>query len=244
LSNFLASFRFYTALYSPMAPFGKTFAVLSLCLLCACAPGSDAIWDTLQKVRGVGAKEISGPLNPNFRYLRVLVAGRLTVLVLGEIEPHPQGPIEVWYSPSREAVRLQNGRLVGVTGVVTEWRGVRLPALESWSVLARSAEPRVWTRGRDVMPGYRFGVEDVLSLRVIAPPTDSLLKDVDPKRFTWFEEQHLPRRKDESVLPTARYAVDFSGGQERVVYGEQCVATDLCFSWQEWPVAVGLAAKR
>jgi len=30
-----------------------------------------------------------------------------------------------------------------------------------------------------------------------------------------------------------------SDGAEAVVYGEQCLAPELCFTWQRWPVQAG-----
>jgi len=101
------------------------------------------------------------------------------------------------------------------------------------------------------MPGYRFGVKDVLSLRVVAAPMRSELRGLDPQRLTWFEERvesgsiaglaaifgNEPSA-DLPLLP-ARYAVDLRAGAETVVYAEQCLAPDLCFTWQRWPVRAG-----
>jgi hypothetical protein len=39
---------------------------------------------------------------------------------------------------------------------------------------------------------------------------------------------------DDKTLPPARYAVDLRGGKETVVYGEQCITPDICFTWQRW----------
>jgi len=98
------------------------------------------------------------------------------------------------------------------------------------------------------MPGYRFGVKDALSLRVVEAPGRSALQGLDPQRLTWFEERVESGTGAwlsgivggsagvDAVLPAARYAVDFSGSKETVVYGEQCLAAELCFTWQRWPV--------
>ena len=176
------------------------------------------------------------------------MGGRLVLLALGNIDSHPQGPVEVWYSAEREVLRLQNGRLVGAVGLTTEWRNVTLPELLSWSAAARADRAYQWTRTRDVMPGYRFGVKDALSLRVVEAPQRSALQGFDPQRLTWFEER-VESGSDaglsavfgngigiDATLPPARYAVDFGGSGETVVYGEQCLAADLCFTWQRWPV--------
>ena len=223
-------------------------AVLSLVIaLSACSSGSNAILQTLSYAYERNPGVNNARLNPNFRYLRVTIGGRVALLALGDVDSHPQGPIEVWYSAEREVLRLQNGRLVGAVGLTTEWRDVSQPALPSWSAAARADQAFRWTRTRDVMPGYRFGVNDELSLRVVPEPAHSKLQGLDPQRLIWFEEriESVPAaglaavignwRAFDLPLPPARYAADIRNGEETVVYAEQCLAADLCFTWQRWP---------
>ncbi len=183
-------------------------------------------------------------LNPIYRYLRVTINGRTVFVTLGDIDNHPDGPVEVYYSSSLEVVRLQNGRIFGVTGLLSEWRNVSLHDAPNWAAASQAKTPVAWSRVRDLMPGYRYGITDQLALSVIAPPRSSQLLDIDPTKLTWFEEkfQHtaephwLPSLSAYSseTLPPARYAVDFSDNRESVVYGEQCIAQNLCFAWQRW----------
>lgn len=208
----------------------------------------NAIVQTLQDVVQGPQSVANARLNPNFRYLRVTIGSRVVFLALGNEDSHPQGPIEVWYSAEREVLRLQKGRIVGAVGLTTEWRNVVLPELPSWSAITRAQEPVSWVRIRDVMPGYRFGVRDKLVLRVLPPPRNSALQGPDPQSLNWFEERLQPDSLArfpatlftglavDSGLPPARYAVDLREGKETVVYAEQCLAPDLCFSWQRWPL--------
>jgi hypothetical protein len=96
------------------------------------------------------------------------------------------------------------------------------------------------------MPGYRFGLRDALALRVISPPKTNAAQGLDSQRLIWFEEQVEPAHlaapsavpgglAADLALPPARYALDIRDGREIVVYGEQCLAPDLCFTWQRWP---------
>ena len=179
-------------------------------------------------------------LNPNFRYLRATSDGRVILLVLGYVDSHPHGPIQVWYSAQREVLRIQNGRIVGAVGLNAEWRDVVLPELPSWSRLAQVEGVFRWVRVRDFMPGYRFGVRDTLALRVVNAPPRSALQDMDPLSLTWFEEALEFDTQDGSTEPEtklvpARYAVTLRGGTETVVYGEQCLSSALCITWQTWP---------
>jgi len=105
------------------------------------------------------------------------------------------------------------------------------------------------------MPGYRFGVEDDLVVGVISAPAKSGLRGVAAESLTWFEES-TASSAGESVrravfgataatwLPPARYAVDLGGGGDQVVYAEQCLAADLCLSWQRWSAAMQQPVKR
>jgi hypothetical protein len=168
-------------------------------------------------------------------------------MALGYVDAGPQGPVEVWYSADRETLRLQNGRLVGATGLPTEWLRVQLPALPSWRLLATAADGDGyrWERVRDVMPGYRIGERDALILRRIGIPKSHQLQGLDPGTLAWFEEgaassigllQTLGIAKSAETLPPARYAVDLGRGDGFAVYGEQCISAVLCIAWQRWPV--------
>jgi len=176
-------------------------------------------------------------LNPRFAYLRVTAGKPVAFMALGYVDPHPNGPVEVWYSADREVIRLQHGRLVGTAGTLTEWRQVRVPALPSWRDLAQRPDPYAWQRSRDVMPGYQFNVTDSLQLQRIAPPVQSALVGIAPESLTWFEESQASASSAQAAANTlrpARYAVEFKGDTERVVYAEQCLSTDLCLTWQRW----------
>lgn len=200
-----------------------------------CATSTDAIVQTMKSAVGRGRSVEDAKLNPDFRYLRVTIGGRVVLLALGYLDKHPQGTIEVWYSAEREVVRLQNGRLVGAAGLTTEWRNVVLPDLPDWSALAKGGVPLRWSRTRDVMPGYRYGLRDSLALNVVPPPAKSAVQGLEPKELTWFEEHLVDEALPKTALPAARYAVQLAGKEGIVVYGEQCLAPQTCFTWQRWP---------
>lgn len=212
-----------------------TLPVLLAGLLFGCATGTDPIVQTLQVAFKRDAGADAAQLNPDFRYLRVTIGGRTALLVLGYVDNDARGPIEVWYSAEREVLKLQHGRVVGAVGMFTEWRNVALSHVPAWSVLARERAPLRWERTRDVMPGYRYGVREALALGVVPAPQNSALRELDARQLTWFEERVESSNAGEKALPLARYAVRFAGSAETVVYAEQCLAPDLCFTWQRWP---------
>jgi hypothetical protein len=161
------------------------------------------------------------------------VGGRPAFLALGNEDPAPGGWVQVWYSGQKEALKFQNGRLVGAAGLPAEWRNVKLLNPPPWQNIGRT--PITWKRLRDVMPGYRYGVEDELSIQRIEPPRRSALQRMDPAALVWFEERQSSKVRD-MELPPARYGVNLDGGKAEVVYGEQCISKDLCFTWQLWPL--------
>lgn len=215
-----------------------------------CAPTQSAALQSMQQVvqrmvqPSSATQQVS--FDPKFQYLRIARGRQVGWMWLGSQEVGPQATTDVYYSSGGEVLRLHNGRIVGATGLLTEWRNVSL-SQPSWSDIAKSTQTVSLTRLRDVMPGYRSGVRDDLTVRVIAAPRTSGLRVIDPTSLTWFEERMQESRgvvaraflrETQDALPPARYAVDFAGGRETVVYSEQCLAPDLCFSWQRWSAAM------
>ncbi len=175
---------------------------------------------------------------PGFHYLRVVINDRIIFLASDTPDINDPGVTSTWYSADREVLRFRNGRLVAAIGTATEWRNVLLPQFPAWSEIAAATQPVMWTRRRDVMPGYRFGVKDSIALKRIPPPRVSQLVGIAPEALTWFEER-LDLNKEaitQDDLPPALYAVDLSKARQAVVYGETCVSAELCFTWQQWPV--------
>ena len=202
--------------------------------LAGCQSTADPVWEMLRAVVSGGKNPTGEGLDPRFTYLRVTGRQRVAFFALGYVEPHPRGAIEVWYSAEFETLRLQNGRLVGLSGTLAEWRDVRLPELPAWSELLSREGSYHWTRIRDVMPGYQFNLRDALSLESVATPEKSSLVGLDAASLRWLEERILSTSAGaESLLP-ARYAVQMVQGDAVVVYGEQCVSPDLCLTWQRW----------
>ena len=218
----------------------KAALLLVVSATSGCADSTSAIVQSLRYTVQGGSADVSAKLDPALRYLRATVRGKPALLVLGYVEPDPRGPIQVWYSAQREVVRIQNGRIVGAAGMVVEWRNVQLSDVPSWAAIARDKATSI-LRVRDVMPGYRYGVRDTLSTRATPAPPRSALRDLDPQSLAWFEESAdgdaVARGvlDEKTILPVSRYAVSFRDGSEEVVYGEQCLSAELCFTWQRWP---------
>lgn len=168
------------------------------------------------------------PLDPAFQYLLVTVGGKSFLMTRGGVETASGGLVELWYTGDREVIRMQNGRIIAASGTPIEWSDVRLSVQPAWSGIAG---PTHIERRRDVMPGYRFGLEDALTVAPIATPSHSAFYGQLPGDLHWFKEVSA----GPYALPSSRYAVRFDGGHTEVIYGEQCLSESLCFSWQRWP---------
>jgi hypothetical protein len=188
---------------------------------------------TARHIYGGGAATPEPVFNPNYRYLRVIVGGQTVYMVLGYIDKHPEGAVEVWYSNAGEVVRLLDGRLVGTTGLTTDWREVRFSRLPAWSEAVNASQPKTFERERDMMPGYRFGIRDEIVQTPIAAPQQAAVAGTAAASLRWYEERSVSRPSSAS-LPPARFGVSQAGGTPRVVYSEQCISNDLCMSFEQW----------
>jgi hypothetical protein len=210
--------------------FVRHIRLLFFCCLAACTDSSTGLLATVRDAFGPTHGVIdSAKLDPRYRYLRVVHPAGISGMIFAGIDTTGQARVEVWYASDGEILRLQNGRLAGSSGLKPEWRNVVLPQFPSWNALVSRTEPFRWERVRDVMPGYRYDVHDTLVLMLAPAPRSTRLVGIEPAELTWFEERM--ESSTESLLPASRYAVK----DDRVVYAEQCVARDRCFTWQRWP---------
>ncbi len=182
-------------------------------------------------------KTLNLTLPASDRYLRIqLEGGQPTILVLGYVDQHPNGSIQVWYSASGEILKIQNGRIVGTAGLTSNWQQVDISkAPSTWSGIGTGVQ---WTRTHDESPGYKYAVSDVLVVsewQGLPPhPVSSTLPLSVAKTYRWYVEQSSDGQS--SKLPAAWFAVSSQNGVETVEYSEQCITPDLCFSLQRWPL--------
>jgi hypothetical protein len=221
----------------------RVIAAIAALVLTGCASNMSALMQSAQRIVSPGREADALELRTDVTYLRVTTGGHVALMGLLAFEPHPNGQVEVWIGAGGEVLRLQNGRVKGMSGFPTEWRQVALPAFPAWSAIAAASQPHEWTRVRDVMPGYQSDLRDQLAVRSITPPGRSRIRGYDPNSLGWFEER-VVLSKGVPELPPARYAVENDAGKETVVYGEQCLSRDMCFTWQHWYVALQQAARK
>ena len=214
----------------PLFRFRLLCLALSVVFLGACGhtPVTRTLWDAIP---GLGQNVDAIKLNPNLRYLRVTVRGRVVFMVLGYVEPYPEGEIATWYSSEGEVIRLQNGRIVGTAGLETDWRAVRNVSLPAWKDMA-GRPAVVYSRERDEMPGYRYGIAESVKLYPVPAPNNAKLAGLRADSLRWYEEAVLGQPNG---LASGRFALYAKAdGELLVAYGEQCLSQNLCLSWQLW----------
>ena len=221
---------------------GVLLGFLSLALV-ACTSRSSPELDVLATLvagDGVGVPAIPDNPDPRFRYLRVELRGNPPgLLVLGYVDQHPLGPIEVWYSALKEVIKIQNGRIVGTAGLKEDWSSVRFAQVPAqWEQI--TAQGMRFERQRDAMPGYRYGISEQMQVsRTEAMPSIGLMPSLSlatAQRYQWFHETSTSTNGGLPGLPDAWFAWGKHRGQYDVVYSEQCLAPDFCLRLQRWPV--------
>ena len=212
-------------------------------LLLGCAAGTNPLSDALsglaaQAFASGDAAVLGARLNPQYRYLRVEVVGHAAALmVLGYIDPHPLGDIEVWYSGNGEVIKIQNGRIVATSGLAVDWRAVRFTSPPpAWNAVP--AEGIFYERSRDEMPLHRYAIAERLKLQRLPAMPDSVvtspLPPVQARAAAWFREDTLSSTAQ--TLPPAWFAWRKDPGQGAVVYSYQCLSASFCLKFMPWPV--------
>ncbi|MFT4174399.1 MAG: hypothetical protein QM639_17675 [Rhodocyclaceae bacterium] len=230
---------------------GTLALCISSLLLSGCTSVSSAWFDTARGIWNRRSATLDTTrLDPSLRYLRATVNGTPVALVLGSIDTQTDPDslrttsIENWYSGTGELVRIKDGRLLSTTGIgPVDWRATRSSGVPSWTtVLGAPGQMWTYTRTRDVMPGYHYGLRDAITVAASAPPVATRLVTVPAERLQWFRESGSTEGTDDPRLAAqpALYGVDVSKtGNDAVVYLEQCLSTELCLTLQRIAVPAG-----
>lgn len=207
-----------------------------------CASGISPEGGTLAALlTGGGQVRPQIPAEPDlrYRYLRLEVQGYPpALLVLGYIDPHPMGAVEVWYSAQREVIKMQNGRVVATAGLPTDWTAVRFETQPpAWEAVPQ--QNLQFQRSRDEMPGYRYGIAELVQRKAVSGVPDIPLMSTLPKAtattYQWFQES-AKNTNEGTVLPDAWFAWGKHRGEWTVLYSHQCLTVDFCLRLQRWPL--------
>jgi len=224
---------------------GGFFIVCLAALTSACSHDGAATLDSARYVAhalspGNATDPLPAKLDPRYRYLRVQSTdGAPALMVLGYVDSHPLGSIEVWYSASGEVLKLQNGRVVATQGLATDWPMVRFDrAPIAWDDVGEQGSSYV--RLRDELPSYRYGLRQVVAIqRSAQPPLLNGPLAFSPSlaaQYRWYAETV---QGADPVPAISWFATGLHHGVQTVVFSEQCIAPALCLRIQPWPLDEG-----
>ena len=173
-------------------------------------------------------------LTLGYEYLWVSWDGKASVMALGAREMHDSAVHEHWYTGQGEMLYLVDGRVQQALGFTHELRQQKgaPPAWRSFAAQLEQVSMKeqnqsnkdvVWTRQLDVMPGYRFCVQETVVSSTVAEPTR--MPEGVPAHAHWVADKVLGKKAN--GLPWL-YAQLFAVANGRVVYSEQCLAPAVC----------------
>lgn len=199
--------------------------------LAACA-GLNPVTDTAGHFLQSSIFSPETTYSPGFEYLEVEWQGRKSAMALGYRSIRGTLTDEHWYTSQGEMLKLQNGRIVQVLGMTREVRrlSTNTPA---WTDLTSRKLPVVWSQTKDVMPGYRFGLQEFLITQQVEPTTNEL--SLSRSATHWIAEEI---KSKDAIGKTWIYEQKFALAKNEVVYSEQCVAQDMCFKLRPLGVVV------
>ena len=211
-----------------MMVFRRSVFLIIFCtstLLLSCK-STELSWQIL-KAQIDGKEQI---LNPTYEYLLTHYEGRKVHLALGYREFVNDHIVEYWYSGAGEMLEISDGRVKKALGMIVEIRGNQGdPPL--WASFSELHQSQTWRRKIDLMPGYRFGVEETITTRLLKKNETPLFekKRTFPRNTNWFLEvvtsQNIQGQQEQ-------YQQIFAVNKNQVIYSEQCLHKSMCMSFQ------------
>lgn len=177
-------------------------------------------------------KNPAAVFSPGFEYLEVEWQGRKAYMALGYRDTQLSRVSEHWYSGQGEMIKLVNGRVVEVFGMTQEVRNVVAnPPL--WKDALTYRTHLVWSQTKDLMPRYRYGLQEFVKTQQIIPSLSD--KALASDATAWVIEE--VKSKDDKGKPWV-YQQKFALVGDQVIYSEQCVAHEMCFKLKPLGIVV------
>ena len=165
--------------------------------------------------------------NPAYDYLVLEFNGRQAQMALGYRQWIQGRMVEHWYAGA-EMLEMVDGRVHKAVGMTHEIRR-NTGKPPRWEALASSAQAVSWSRQLDLMPGYRFDMQETVSSRTLSPSEALLLPDGLNENLMWVRDD--VQSQDAQGQPW-NYVQLFALRGGRVVYSEQCINEKLCMRFR------------
>ena len=155
-------------------------------------------------------------------------------MILGSRQFKEHKLIEHWYTGACEMIKTVDGRIHKALGTTSEIRRNTGQA-PSWQTVSESQVPVTWQRRLDIMPGYRFGLEETISTRQLTEVEIPLVPGIEKHGLVWFQDN--VQTKDIQGKATT-YRQLFALRNKQLIYSEQCISEMMCMRIQSIQRAV------
>ncbi len=169
----------------------------------------------------------------SYEYLSIQSDNSNGRMILGYRQVQQGKVIEYWYTGGGEMLETVDGRIYKALGTTSEIRRNTGQA-PSWQTMSSSQMPVHWQRSLDIMPGYRFGLEEKITTRVLTGIETPAVSGIEKQDLVWFQDQI--QSTDIQGRPS-EYRQLFAFKNERLIYSEQCISETLCMRIQWIPKA-------
>jgi hypothetical protein len=211
----------------------KFFFSFLLVFLCSCQ--SNPTYDTFTTLLP-WTKQYS-QVKPGYEYILVSANGRQAVMALGNRVSNQQlgsksSVHEYWYTGAGEMLVLLDGRISKALGFTHEIRSQTYVA-PSWVEVVESKNELSWLKKIDLMPGFRYNLQNNVTTYKIAFPKDA--PKFVPLNAEWITDLVESKALDGRAWS---YLQRFAILDGIVFYSEQCIDKDLCLTIRRLGVVV------
>ena len=208
--------------------------LVALLQLCSCK--TNPTFDTFTTLFPWG-KQYS-QVQQGYEYILVDANGHSALMALGsrvslsELGSQKTSMYEYWYTSTGEMLLLIDGRISKALGFTHEIRS-QTQSAPSWESVVESINELIWHRKLDLMPGFRYGLQNNVSTYKIVFPKDA-------PEFVPLTAQWIADLVESKSIEGGKwwYLQRFAVVNGIVLYSEQCVDKGLCLSIRKLGIVV------
>lgn len=214
-----------------MLNFLRPLSMLGICVMiltgCQSFVGCEHHETSCFKSNRMMVKQHTPQLDPQFNYMRVVFNGQVAWLVQGEYDTTAQVPQAVYYSADRNIFKWSQGRLSAIEHKEFSWQEQIEVAIDWQQLFNRQAETQL-QRQLDLTDGT-FSVIEQRHIKPSPAPKHHYFVG-EQQTLTWLRETTTSVKSKPHF--DSWYA--FQADSLEPVYGQQCISTQHCISWQKW----------
>lgn len=202
----------------------SSLALTTLCLFLAACQTKVGCTDDQTRCFAQQKNTDASQLNPQFNYIKLVFNGRVFWIAQGA----QTAQSSVYYSADGSVLKWSNGRLSAITSPDFKWREANVSHIDWSQFLKSNPAPYYLTRSIDTVDGVLSRQEQRQITRIEMPKHHQYTGDTS--HLIWLHET-TSNTVNYKTFDTW-YALDSRTGVP--VYGQSCISTEQCLSWQKW----------